>query len=126
MNVLVDSDTLIEIFRGRDQRIIDSWRSLQSPAHALMCSPVSVCELWQGVRPAEAAALEALFAALICVPVNVEVGRHAGDYLKRYSKSHAVEIADGLIAATAAVHKAMLWTRNRKHYPMRDIDFFGA
>jgi hypothetical protein len=90
-----------------------------------MCSPVSVCELWHGVRPAEVAALEALFASLICVPVDAEVGRRAGDYLKRYAKSHSLEIADGLIAATATVHKAALWTRNRKHYPMRDIDFHG-
>jgi len=124
MNVLVDSDILIEVFRGRDSAIIDRWRVLQSPAHALLCSPVSVAELWHGVRASEEAALEALFAALICVQVNAEVGRRAGEYLRRYSKSHSVEIAAGLIAATAAVHKAALWTRNRKHYPMRDIDFY--
>ena len=124
MNVLVDSDILIEVFRGRDAALVDAWRELQSPSHALLCSPVSICELWHGVRPAEQNALEALFAALICVPVNAEIGRRAGDYLKRYSKSHSVEIADGLIAATAAVHGAALWTRNRKHYPMRDFDFY--
>ena len=124
MNVLVDSDILIEVFRGRDQTIIDSWRSLQSPSHALLCSPVSICELWHGVRSAEKDALEALFAALICVPVDAEIGHRAGDYLKRSSKSHSVEIADGLIAATAAIHKATLWTRNRKRYPMRDIGFY--
>jgi predicted nucleic acid-binding protein len=76
------------------------------------------------VRPSEQDALAAAFAALICVPVNADVGRRAGDYLRRYSKSHSLEIADGLIAATAAVHKAILWTRNRKHYPVRDIDFY--
>lgn len=124
MNVLVDSDILIEVFRGRDAGIVDRWRSLQSPSNALLCSPVSICELWHGVRPAEEEALEALFASLICVPVNTEVGRRAGEYLRRYSKSHSVEIADGLIAATAAVHRAALWTRNRKHYPMRDFDFY--
>jgi predicted nucleic acid-binding protein len=124
MNVLVDSDILIEVFRGRDSDIVDRWRSLQSPSHALLCSPVSICELWHGVQPAEMDALETLFAALICLPVDADVGRRAGDYLKRYSKSHSVEIADGLIAATAAAHGAALWTRNRKHYPMRDIDFY--
>lgn len=124
MNVLVDSDILIEVFRGRDAGIVDGWRSLQSPLHAVLCSPVSVCELWHGVRPAEQDALEALFDSLICVPVDAAVGRRAGGYLKRYAKSHSVEIADGLIAATAAVHRAVLWTRNRKHYPMRDIDFY--
>lgn len=124
MNVLIDSDILIEVFRGRDPEIAARWKSLDSPSHAILCSPVSVCELWHGVRPAEQGTLEAMFAALICVPINAEVGRRAGEYLKRYSKSHSVEIADALIAATAMVHKASLWTRNRKHYPMRDIDFY--
>jgi predicted nucleic acid-binding protein len=124
MNVLVDSDILIEVFRGKDAGILERWRSLKSPSHALLCSPVSICELWHRVRPSEQDALETMFATLICVPVNAEVGRRAGDYLKRYSKSHSVEFADGLIAATAAVHEAILWTRNRKHYPMRDIGFY--
>ncbi len=125
MNVLVDSDILIEVFRGKDAGILERWQLLKSQISAhCCCSPVSICELWHGVRPSEQDALEVMFASLICVPVNAEVGRRAGDYLKRYSKSHSVEIADGLIAATAAVHEAILWTRNRKHYPMRDIDFY--
>lgn len=124
MNVLVDSDILIEVLRARDNDILHRWRTLKSPEHAVLCSPVSVCELWRGVRPREKDAVELLFAALICVPVNAEVGKRAGEYLQRYSKSHSVEIADGLIAASAAVHQAALWTRNRKHYPMRDIDFY--
>jgi predicted nucleic acid-binding protein len=123
MNVLVDSDILIEVFRGRDAEIVERWRSFHAPSHAVLYSPVSICELWRRVRPAEQNALERMFAALICLPVNAEVGKRAGDYLKRYSKSHSVEIADALIAATAAVHEAVLWTRNRKHYPMRDFKF---
>lgn len=124
MNVLVDSDVLIEVFRGRNTEVIDAWRSFQAPAHAMMCSPVSICELWHGVRPPEKFALETLFDALICVPINAAIGRRAGEYMQRYTKGHALEIADGLIAATASVHQVVLWTRNRKHYPMRDIEYF--
>ncbi len=32
--------------------------------------------------------------------------------------------ATQLIAATAVAHSAMLWTRNRKHYPMKELLFF--
>jgi len=48
----------------------------------------------------------------------------AGDYLKRYAKSHHVELGDALIAATASIHKLELWTRNRRHYPMNDVAFY--
>jgi predicted nucleic acid-binding protein len=68
--------------------------------------------------------LSALFAVLTCIPIDLEIGEQAGQYLKQYAKSHSVELADALIAATAAVHKADLWTRNRRHYPMTDLSFY--
>ena len=30
------------------------------------------------------------------------------------------------MAAAAAVHDLELWTRNRRHYPMKDISFYLA
>ena len=35
-----------------------------------------------------------------------------------------METADALIAAGAVANSAELWTRNRKHYPMKEITFF--
>jgi hypothetical protein len=60
----------------------------------------------------------------VCVPADAAVGRRAGEYLRRYRKSHSVELGDALIAATAVVSGAMLWTRNRKHYPMTELTFY--
>ena len=68
--------------------------------------------------------LKALFTALTCIPIEVEIGERAGEYLRQYEKSHIVELGDALIAATAVIHKAELWTRNRKHFPMKDIAFY--
>jgi predicted nucleic acid-binding protein len=61
---------------------------------------------------------------LTCCPINEEVGRQAGVYLHRYRGSHGVEIGDALIAAAALSNNAKLWTRNHKHYPMKDLLFF--
>jgi len=44
--------------------------------------------------------------------------------LRRYRKSHAIELGDALIAASAVARNATLWTRNRKHYPMKELSFF--
>ena len=52
------------------------------------------------------------------------IGRRAGTYLVRYSKSHNIGIADALIAAAAATTGLRLWTLNRRHYPMADLEFY--
>jgi predicted nucleic acid-binding protein len=61
---------------------------------------------------------------MLCVPIDSDTGRLAGNYLRTYRKSHALALGDALIAAAAAVNHAELWTRNRKHYPMKDLSFY--
>src|SRR3977135_1055142 len=124
MSVLVDSDILIDVLRGRDQRILARWIEQREASAIVLCSPVSVAELWHGARAQEHQALEGLFRALICIPIDADTDRRAGDFLRAYHKSHSVELADALIAAAAQQQNAILWTRNRKHYPMRDLIFF--
>ena len=122
--ILVDSDILIEVARGRDELIIARWQEMAASDAMLLCSPVTVAELWHGARPSEYKPLTALFAAIVCVPIDAETGRKAGDFLRQYAKSHSVELGDSLIAAAASIHKVPLWTRNRRHYPMHDVEFF--
>lgn len=124
MTILTDSDILIEVSRGRDKALVSRWLELGRSDTLILFSPVSVAELWTGARSSEHAALEALFNALTCVPVDAAVGRRAGDYLRRYRKSHAVELGDALIASSAVATGARLWTRNRKHYPMPELTFY--
>jgi len=123
-SILVDSDILIEVSRARDDVILARWKDLSQSVNPLLCSPVTVAEVWHGARPLEHAALSELFEAIDCVPIDLRIGQRAGDYLRQYAKSHHVELGDALIAATAAVHKLDLWTRNRRHYPMKDIAFY--
>ena len=124
MIVLIDSDILIEVARGRDAAILEKCAELAESDDVVLCSPVSVAELWQGARPKDHKTLADVFRALACVPVDAETGRQAGEYLRVYHKSHAVELGDALIAAAAVQNRATLWTRNRKHYPMRGLTFY--
>jgi len=55
------------------------------------------------------------------VPLDYETGYIAGRYLKQYRKSHGLALGDALIAAAAVQNDAALWTRNRKHFPMKDL-----
>ena len=122
--ILIDSDILIDVARGRDARLLERWTDLSGSDAVIAYSPVTVAELWHGARPHEYNTLKALFRALTCVPIGPEIGRRAGDYLRQFAKRHAVELGDALIAATASIHNLALWTHNRKHYPMKDCLFF--
>ena len=123
MTVLVDSDILIEVSRGRDRTIVSQWTELGRSDSMILYSAVSVAELWAGARASEHDILISLFRALSCAEISAEVTRLAGDYLRQYRKSHGVELGDALVAASAVRHTATLWTRNRKHYPMKELTF---
>jgi hypothetical protein len=122
--VLIDSDVLIEVSRARDRNILARWDELSQNDTPLFCSPVTIAEIWHGALPHEQSTLNALFSSIQAVPIDSVIGLRAGDYLRRYAKSHHLELGDALIAGTASIHGLVLWTRNRKHYPMRDIEIF--
>jgi predicted nucleic acid-binding protein len=124
VTVLVDSDVLIEVSRERNRDILFRWTELAVSGSAILCSPVSSAELWAGALRREHEATAKLFRTLLCVPIDYETGRQAGDYLHQYRKSHGLQMSDALIAAAAVMNRAQLWTRNRKHYPMIELSFY--
>ena len=124
MNVLVDSDILIEVCRGRDKDIVGRWLELSGSETAILYSPVTAAELCVGVLPGEHTLVSRLFQALLCAEIDSETGQQAGSFLRQYQKSHNVGLGDALIAATALQNQAALWTRDRKHYPMKQLSFF--
>jgi predicted nucleic acid-binding protein len=125
MSVLLDSDIVIEILRVRNQVILTQWEALANTGTLILFSPVSAAEIWAGARPNEHQATARFFRRLTCIPIEYNIGQLAGEILRQFSKSHNLKIGDALIAATAVQNQAALWTRNRKHYPMTDLTFYG-
>ncbi|MGC1462299.1 MAG: type II toxin-antitoxin system VapC family toxin [Terracidiphilus sp.] len=125
MSVLLDTDVVIEIQRGTDRHIGAQWASLVTSGALILYSPIVAAETWAGARPQEHSQVESFFDALICLPADDRTGRLAGDLLHKYARSHNLEVPDAFIAAAAIQHKASLWTRNRKHYPMTGLSFYS-
>jgi predicted nucleic acid-binding protein len=123
--VLVDSDILIEVLRGRKPDFARLWADAVAVRTPLFYSPVTLAEVRHGMREHEREPTEQVFSSLKSVPIEVEIGSRAGDYLRAFHASHAIELGDALIAATASVHRLDLWTQNRKHFPMKDVQFFA-
>jgi predicted nucleic acid-binding protein len=124
LSVLLDTDVVIEIQRGRDHLIGAKWESLVASGRFILYSPVVAAEIWAGARPQERSLVQSFFDSLTCLQVDYETGKLAGDLLRKYAASHSLEVPDALIAASAMQHKTTLWTRNRKHYPMPGLNFY--
>lgn len=90
----------------------------------VLVSPITFAEVGAGARTSEMPTIAQFFALLTCVVIDQEIGELAGEYLRRYSKSHNLKIADALIAASTVKNQAVLWTRNHKHYPMSGLSFY--
>jgi predicted nucleic acid-binding protein len=116
--VVLDTDVLIDLLRGRET-IRDFLQDLVGRS-VPCCSVVSVAEIHAGMRQEEAASTADLLDGLVILPVTREIAETAG-YFKRRSKSRRLELADCLIAATAFVEGASVATGNAKDYPMPEI-----
>lgn len=121
--ILLDSDVIIEWLRGHEP-FVTKIPQLVEEHSQLFWTPVSVAEIFSGVRKGEEARVANLFVLLESVSISPDIGKKAGEYLRSYAKTHAVEIADALVAASAFTENLSLWTLNRKHYPMKDLSFF--
>jgi predicted nucleic acid-binding protein len=118
-NTLVDTDILIHFLRGR--REAKDFLSSLLDRSQIHCSSITVAEIFAGIRPGEEEKTRALMDNLIVLDVTRVIAERAGHY-RRTIRSQTLELDDCLVAATAFVHRAVLATGNRKHYPMRDIE----
>jgi predicted nucleic acid-binding protein len=100
--VVLDTDIVIDSLKEK-QPVIDHYlRLLESGATSLL-SPIVVAEVYARA-----------------------IATQAGRYAKQFPKSfNGISPEDFLLAATARVHRCPLWTANRKHFPMQDIEFIG-
>jgi predicted nucleic acid-binding protein len=125
VSVLIDSDIVIEVLRGRDQAILAQWSGLADSHDRILISPITFAEVGAGAFENEMREIARFFAPLSCVDIDQKIGQLAGEFLRQFGKSHNLKIADALIAASAVQNQAALWTRNRKHYPMPELAFYA-
>jgi predicted nucleic acid-binding protein len=112
---LFDTDVLIDYLRGREQALT----FVESLSECPTISVITVGELYSGVREGqERTILDQFITGLEIVPVDREMAIRGGLFRRDFLKSHKVEMADVLIAATSVVMGIPLVTLNRKHFPM--------
>lgn len=111
-----DTSVLIAHLRGdeRATRLL-----LETQSGDRLASVLARIEVEGGMRPGEQESVAALFTVLRLLPVTDAIARRAGEYLRKYRRSHVgIDLVDYAVAATADLHAARLATLNLKHFPM--------
>lgn len=117
---LLDTVALIDWFCGRTGVRSYLEDILQGNAEGAF-STISEIEIWQGLRPGEEPAHEAMLALLRRVPVDQAIARRAGELRRQFGLSE-LSLPDAAIAATAAVTGRTVLTRNSRDFvPLRRL-----
>lgn len=115
MKLLIDTNVLVDQLRGLKSAVAFARALPENTA----ISVITVAEIHAGLRSEQqhdrAAALIETYEILQLDAVSAQM---AGNYLRKYAKSHSLDFADAAIAATAATHDLQLVTLNTKHFPM--------
>ena len=120
MLYVLDSTVLIDYLRGRP--VVQRVRALHDRGEAPATTAINVEEIVRGARPAERAAVDALFDGLAVLSVGRHAAERAGAW-RRDLASTGVSItqADALIAATTWVHGGTLATGNPRDFPHDEL-----
>jgi predicted nucleic acid-binding protein len=118
MTVLVDTSVLIDHLRG-DHAARDALAEAVARGDRLAASVVVKVEILAGMRPEEERLTRRLLDAVEWFPVTDPIAERAGELANRILRSHpGVDPVDYIIAATATLHEAPLWTQNLEHFPV--------
>lgn len=112
---VLDSNILVDYLRNR----AEAAEFLDNLSNVPKISAITAAELYAGVREGpERKILDQLVADIEVIDVDIEIAKTAGLLRRQYLRSHGLEIADAIIAATAHKMDSELVTLNRKHFPM--------
>lgn len=114
---LVDTSIFVDVLRGFKPAV--KWLASLEPG-SFFCSVVTLTELMVGVRSDQRKRFQQLVNLIEWLPVYETEACLAGEMGRKYRRSHELDVADLLIAATAVNKKLAVWTRNIKHFPMLD------
>lgn len=124
--LVLDTDIVIDLLKKKPE-VVSRFLELIALQTVFLINPIVVAEVYAGAFTREYKDIEGLFDLCQRIETDIDTGRVAGIYANRYSKAfQGISLEDYLLAATARAHRCPLWTGNRKHYPMDDIELFAG
>jgi predicted nucleic acid-binding protein len=123
--ILLDTSVIFNHLNGRKNRT-EFLERLVDHGHLLACCPVTITEVYAGLRPGEEAKTKSFLESLEFLPITAEIAMTAGILRRDWrSKGQTLSYTDVTIAAIAMAHRLPLLTDNRKHFPMPELEFLA-
>ena len=112
-SLLIDTNILIDLFRGR-KAAVDFLMSLdKKPA----ISTLTVAEIFAGVKgEKEMTVIDDFLNFSKIVPLDKDIARNSGLFKNQYLKGRGVGLADEIIAATATKIDSTLVTLKQRYF----------
>lgn len=122
--LVLDTNIVIDLLK-KSPAVVAQFLALVANNTQFLICPIVVAEVYAGAFKREYRDVEALFDLCRRIEMDSATGQQAGIYANQFSKAfQGISLEDFVLAATARTHRCPLWTHNRKHYPMDDIELF--
>jgi predicted nucleic acid-binding protein len=122
--LVLDTNIVIDLLK-KSPAVVAQFLALVANNTQFLICPIVVAEVYAGAFKREYRDVEALFDLCRRIEMDSATGQQAGIYANQFSKAFQdISLEDFVLAATARTHRCPLWTHNRKHYPMDDIELF--
>jgi predicted nucleic acid-binding protein len=121
MRAYIDSDILIWHLRGEPKagRLLRSLK--KNEGYELWTGALQRAEVVFFMRPDEERATELFLSSFQTASIDQKIVDTAGRLYRKWNASHGVDINDALLAATAIETGGVVFTLNKKHYPMPEV-----
>ena len=126
MKILLDTSVLIDVLRARNNRRA-LLANLLHEGHSLTTSVLNVAELYAGMRPGEETQTSEFLSGLVCFELDKSTAQLAGHFKSSWAKKgRTLTLPDTIIAAIAVQNRCILFTDNRKDFPMPEVQLHLA
>jgi predicted nucleic acid-binding protein len=121
---LLDTNIIVDVLRRRpDTRLLIE--NLLNQGQPLAACPITITEVYAGMRAHEEKATRELMRSLVFLPVTSEIAEHAGHLKARYARrGKALSVQDATIAAVSIAYSCALVTRNIRDFPMPELELY--
>jgi predicted nucleic acid-binding protein len=121
---LLDTNIIVNVFRRRGDALL-LVENLLSQGQPLASCPVTITEVYAGMRPHEEKATRAFMKTFVFLSVNAEIAEQAGHLKRRYAKGgKALSFQDATIAAISIAYGCTLVTENIKDFPLPELQLY--
>jgi predicted nucleic acid-binding protein len=123
--LLLDTSVMIDALNEKKNRR-PFLRGLVEQGNLLACCPITIAEIYAGMRPKEEVQTTSFLSGLDFFPITFSVARLAGELKRDFGKRGVtLSVTDCLIAAVAIEYQLPLLTDNVKDFPMKNLKLYG-